>query len=157
MTVKRERSETVGVILNFNEVCRLLPQAYPFIMIDVVEELQPGKRIVCRKNVSGNEWMMPGHFPGNALFPGALIIEGMAQSAILLVRGDSTQNVAENTTYMLAGVKTRFLKPVVPGDQIHYVCEALTFASMGGVVDAEVFVDGEIVAKGQLTFAISRT
>lgn len=140
-------------LIGFNEVRRLLPQAYPFIMVDVVEELEPGKRIVCRKNVTGNEWMFTGHFPENAIFPGVLLIEGMAQAAILLVRADESMQ-SSAATYMLAGVKTRFIKPVVPGDQIRYVCEAVKFASMGGIVDAEVSVDGEVVAKSQLTFSI---
>lgn len=146
----------MSVLKGFNDVSGLLPQAYPFIMVDVVEELQPGKRIVCRKNVTGNEWMFSGHFPGNAIFPGVLLIEGMAQTAILLLRADDSQVVSESATYMLAGAKTRFLKPVVPGDQLRYVCEAIKFASMGGVVDAEAYVDGEVVAKAQLTFAISQ-
>ncbi len=144
----------MSIVKGYDEVCRLLPQAYPFIMVDVIEELQPGERIVCRKNVTGNEWMFPGHFPGKAVFPGALLIEGLAQTAILLVRANDTEEIPEDTTYMLAGVKTRFLKPVVPGDQLHYVCEVVKFASMGGVVDAEAYVDGETVAKAQLTFAI---
>jgi 3-hydroxyacyl-[acyl-carrier-protein] dehydratase len=138
-------------LLGYNEVCRLLPQTYPFIMVDVVEELEPGKRIVCRKNITGNEWMFQGHFPGNAIFPGVLLIEGMAQAAILLARAGSSSAEA---TYMLAGVKTRFLKPVVPGDQVRFVCEVIKFASVGGIVDAEVSVDGEVVAKSQLTFSI---
>lgn len=144
----------MSIVKGFNDVARLLPQAYPFIMVDVVEELQPGKRIVCRKNVTGNEWMFAGHFPANALFPGVLLIEGLAQTAILLLRADDSLEIPENATYMLAGVKTRFLKPVVPGDQLHYVCEPLKFASMGGVVEAEAYVDGEVVVKAQLTFAI---
>jgi len=138
-------------LLGYNDVCRLLPQTYPFIMVDVVEELEPGKRIVCRKNITGNEWMFQGHFPGNAIFPGVLLIEGMAQAAILLARAGSS---SEEATYMLAGVKTRFLKPVVPGDQVRFVCEVIKFASVGGIVDAEVSVDGEVVAKSQLTFSI---
>lgn len=144
----------MSLVMGFNEVCRLLPHAYPFVMVDAVEELQPGERIVSRKNVTSNEWMFPGHFPGNPVFPGVLLIEGMAQTAILLARADSSLEMAEGTTYMLAGARTRFLKPVVPGDQIHFVCQVVKFASMGGVVDAEALVDGEPVAKAQLTFAI---
>lgn len=145
----------MSILIGFDEVCRLLPQAYPFIMVDGVEELQPGKRIVCRKNVSGNEWMFPGHFPQKAIFPGVLLVEGMAQASILLLRADTTrEQVAEGATYMLASAKARFLKPVMPGDQLRYVCEAVKLASMGGVVTAEAFVDGEIVAKADLTFAV---
>jgi 3-hydroxyacyl-[acyl-carrier-protein] dehydratase len=144
----------MSFVMGFNDVSRLLPHAYPFIMVDAVEELQPGERIVARKNVTSNEWMFTGHFPGNAIFPGVLLIEGMAQTAILLVRADPSLEMGEGNTYMLAGAKTRFLKPVVPGDQIHFVCEVVKFASMGGIVDAEALVDGEPVAKAQLTFAI---
>lgn len=145
----------MSILIGFDVVCRLLPQAYPFIMVDGVEELQPGKRIVCRKNVSGNEWMFPGHFPQKAIFPGVLLVEGMAQASILLLRADTTrEQVAEGATYMLASAKARFLKPVMPGDQLRYVCEAVKLASMGGVVTAEAFVDGEIVAKADLTFAV---
>lgn len=144
----------MGIVMGFDDVCRLLPQDHPFIMVDVVEELQQGKRIVCRKNVTGNEWMFPGHFPKKAIFPGVLLIEGLAQTAILLLRADDSLVVAENATYMLASVKARFLKPVVPGDQLRYVCEAIKLASMGGVVEAEAFVDGEVVVKASLTFAI---
>jgi 3-hydroxyacyl-[acyl-carrier-protein] dehydratase len=141
-------------VMGFDDVCRLLPQSYPFIMVDVVEELQQGKRIVCRKNVTGNEWMFPGHFPKRALFPGVLLIEGMAQAAILLLRTDDALVIAEGATYLLANVKMRFLKPVVPGDQLRYVCEAIKLAPMGGVIEAEAFVDGEVVAKANLTFAV---
>lgn len=144
----------MSTVMGFDAVCHLLPHAYPFIMVDAVEELQPGERIVSRKNVTSNEWMFQGHFPGNAIFPGVLLIEGMAQTAILLVRADSSLAMEEGTRYMLAGAKTRFLKPVVPGDQIRFVCEVIKFASMGGIVDAEALVDGEPVARAQLTFAI---
>ena len=98
--------------------------------------------------------MFTGHFPGNALFPGVLLIEGMAQASILLFRGDNTLEISEHATYLLAGAKTRFLKPVVPGDQLRYECEAIKLASIGGIVEAVVSVDGTVVAKGSLTFAI---
>ncbi len=144
----------MAAIIGYDEVCRLLPQAHPFIMVDVVEEVQPGKLIICRKNVSGNEWMFPGHFPQRAIFPGVLLIEGMAQSAILLLRVDESLAVSQQATYMLASTKARFLKPVVPGDQLRYVCEVVRMASMGGVVEAITYVEEEIVAKADLTFAI---
>jgi 3-hydroxyacyl-[acyl-carrier-protein] dehydratase len=151
---KVREEKAMSIVMGFDDVCRLLPQSYPFIMVDVVEELQLGQRIVCRKNVTGNEWMFPGHFPQKAIFPGVLLIEGMAQTAILLLRADDSLVVSESATYMLAGAKTRFLKPVVPGDQLHFVCEAIKLASRGGIVEATAFVDGEIVAKAELTFAI---
>ncbi len=144
----------MAAIIGYDEVRRLLPQAHPFIMVDVVEEVQQGKRIICRKNVTGNEWMFPGHFPQRAIFPGVLLIEGMAQSAILLLRVDESLSVSQQATYMLASTKARFLNPVVPGDQLRYVCEVVRMASMGGVVEAIAYVEEEIVAKADLTFAI---
>lgn len=144
----------MSTIIGFDEIRSLLPHAYPFIMVDAVEELQQEQRIVCRKNVTGNEWMFPGHFPKKAIFPGVLLVEGMAQSAILLWRAGTSLAVAEGATYMLAGAKARFLKPVVPGDQLRYICKAVKLASMGGVVEAEAFVEGELVARADLTFAI---
>jgi 3-hydroxyacyl-[acyl-carrier-protein] dehydratase len=144
----------MSMVMGFDDVCRLLPQSYPFIMVDVVEELQQGKHIICRKSVTGNEWMFPGHFPRKAIFPGVLLIEGLAQSAILLLRASDSSDVPKEATYLLASVKARFLKPVVPGDQLRFVCEAIKFASTGGVVEGEGFVDGEVVVKATLTFAI---
>jgi 3-hydroxyacyl-[acyl-carrier-protein] dehydratase len=129
-------------------------------MVDTVEELQPKERIVCLKNVTGNEWMFVGHFPKRAIFPGVLLIEGMAQSSILLLRAGELQEdaeTAESATYMLASTKARFLKPVVPGDQLRYVCESIKLTSVGGVVEAKAFVNGEIVAKADLTFVIQES
>jgi 3-hydroxyacyl-[acyl-carrier-protein] dehydratase len=150
------KDDKMGVLMGLDEVCRLLPQKYPFIMVDVVEELQPGERIVCRKNVTGNEWMFPGHFPNKAIFPGMLLIEGLAQTAILLFRASGSLTATENMTFLLAGVKARFFQPVVPGDQIRYLCEAIKIISTGGVVEATASVDGQVVAKADLTFAVQQ-
>lgn len=144
--------ETVRV--SYDQVRQLLPQNYPFVLVDVIEEWERDTRIVCRKNVTGNEWMFPGHFPNRAIYPGVLLIEGMAQSAILLFRlGDRRQD-DEDAAFMIAGVKARFLKPVVPGDQIRYECTVIKMVRTGGVVEATAYVDGEIVAKADLTFAV---
>ncbi|UFJ42568.1 3-hydroxyacyl-ACP dehydratase FabZ [Brevibacillus humidisoli] len=142
------------VRLGFDEVRRLLPQSYPFVLVDVIEEWEADSRIVCRKNVTGNEWMFPGHFPERAIYPGVLLIEGMAQSAILLFRLDESKSDSDRSAFMIAGVKARFLRPVVPGDQIRYECTVIKMVSTGGVVEATAQVDGEIVAKADLTFAV---
>ena len=83
-----------------------------------------------------------------------MLFRSMAQATILMLRADKSRVVSESATYMLAGVKARFLKPVVPGDQLRYVCEAVKVASMGGVVEAEAFVNGEVAVKASLTFSI---
>lgn len=148
---------TTTIKLGFDEVRRLLPQAYPFCLVDVVEELEPGERIVARKNISGNEWMFPGHFPDNAIYPGVLLIEGMAQTSILLFKGAEDQDADfEGATFMIASVKSRFLAPVVPGDQVRYTCEVIKVVSTGGVMECTATVDGNVVAKADLTFAVQR-
>ncbi|WP_127534571.1 3-hydroxyacyl-ACP dehydratase FabZ [Paenibacillus kobensis] len=151
--------------LGYDEVRALLPQQYPFQFIDAVAELE-GDRIVCIKNVTGNEWMLSGHFPKKAVFPGVLMTEAMAQAAILLVKlgqggglpseaGD--RPAAEDRTFLLTGTKMRFLKPVVPGDQMVITCRMLTLLSSAAVAQAEIAVDGVAAARGELTFAMLRS
>ncbi|GFN29926.1 3-hydroxyacyl-ACP dehydratase FabZ family protein [Paenibacillus xylaniclasticus] len=162
-------------VCNYEEVRALLPQKYPFIFIDAVLEAEHD-RIVCLKNVTGNEWMLSGHFPEKAIFPGVLLTEAMAQSAILMVKlreqstdasagndGNSSLGTVEaaaggatksEKTYLLTGAKTRFLKPVVPGDQLIITCTAMTILSSAAVVQVNVTVDEVKVAQGELTFAM---
>ncbi|QKG83260.1 3-hydroxyacyl-ACP dehydratase FabZ [Kroppenstedtia pulmonis] len=140
--------------LDFDDVRRLLPHSYPFLLVDVVEEVEPGTRIVCRKNITGNEWMFPGHFSQRAIYPGVLLIEGMAQAAVLMFRSDNSFDVGENATFMLAACKSRFLQPVVPGDQVCYEVNVIKMISTGGVVTALAKVSGDVVAKADLTFSV---
>ncbi len=144
---------TTALQLDFDQVRATLPQAYPFIMIDRVLELVPMERIVASKNVSGNEWPIPGHFPGKAVYPGVLLIEAMAQAAILLF---APAGEPARGTFLLAGVRARFLHPAVPGDTLIVTCVAGKMISTGGTAEAEIRLsDGEtVVAKADLTFAI---
>lgn len=138
--------------LSFDEVRDLLPQDYPFVLIDRVVELEPGARIVAVKSVSGNEWMFPGHFPGRALYPGVLLLESMAQAAILLVK--QSRDDLEGAGFVLAGVRSRFLGPVVPGDQVRFTLTVDKLISTGGVMSAEATVEDRAVARASLTFAV---
>ncbi len=105
--------------MNIQEVLDYLPQRYPFLMIDRVKELEPGKRIVAVKNVSVNEPQFQGHFPGRPIMPGALILEAMAQAAGVLMFSTMNHRPNENFVYYLGGIdKARFKMPVVPGDQL---------------------------------------
>ncbi len=105
--------------LDFEEIKKLIPQRFPFIMIDKVVELEPGKQAVAIKNVSGNDILFLGHFPDKAIMPGAAIIEAMAQTAIVLfAAGKEGESSGKKPTYYFGSVKARFLHPVVPGDQI---------------------------------------
>ena len=141
----------------FEEIRSLLPQKYPFLFIDRVVEFDEGKKIVCVKNVSGNEPVFVGHFPDFAIMPGVLIIEAMAQASIILFRKSlSTQQIDKNTVFLLASVNNaRFTKPVFPGDQLFIEIIVEKIVSKGAIVQATVKVDEKAVAKASLTFGIA--
>src|SRR5512147_1310563 len=98
--------------LDFEEIKKLLPQRFPFLMIDRVVEIEPGKHAVALKNISGNDMVFLGHFPEKAVMPGALIIEAMAQTAIILfATGGKTVAGQKKPLYYFGSVKARFLHP----------------------------------------------
>ena len=141
----------------FEEIRSLLPQKYPFLFIDRVVEFEEGKKIVCVKNVSGNEPVFVGHFPDFAIMPGVLIIEAMAQASIILFRKSlPTQQNDKNTVFLLASVNNaRFTKPVFPGDQLFIEIIVEKIVSKGAIVQATVKVEEKTVAKASLTFGIA--
>lgn len=143
-------------MMTFEEIKTLVPQRYPFLMVDRVLLLEAGKRVVAIKNITGNEIFFLGHFPNMAVMPGALIIESMAQTALILFRksaeaaGRMFDN--DNTLFFFGGAKVRFLKPVVPGDQLQIEVTLVKAISVGGVVKAIATVDGQHVARAELSF-----
>lgn len=141
----------------FEEIQKLLPQKYPFLFIDRVVAFDEGKKIVCVKNVSGNEPVFVGHFPDFAIMPGVLIIEAMAQASIILFRKSlPLQQDNKNTVFLLASVNNaRFTKPVFPGDQLYIEIIVEKIVSKGAIVQATVKVEEKIVAKASLTFGIA--
>jgi 3-hydroxyacyl-[acyl-carrier-protein] dehydratase len=142
-------------ILNYNQVKDMLPQKYPFIFIDLVKQFEPNKKIICIKNLTGNEYFFQGHFPEQAVFPGVLIIEAMAQSAILLSKMSHSEFNNETHSFMLAGVKSRFLHPAFPGDQVRFETELIKGTERGGIISATAWVEDKNIAKADLTFAIT--
>ncbi|RKP54145.1 beta-hydroxyacyl-ACP dehydratase [Cohnella endophytica] len=143
-------------LYTYDEVRQLLPQSYPFLFIDVVEALVPGERIICRKNITGNEWMIPGHFPDKTIYPGVLLIESMAQSAILLGKLSPSIHIDDTASFLLTAVKSRFVNPVVPGDQLRIECVSIKWFSAQGMVEATIRVRDETVAKAELIFSMAR-
>ncbi len=144
-------------MISFEEIRSLLPQKYPFLFIDKVVEFEEGKKIVCLKNVSGNEPVFVGHFPDFAIMPGVLIIEAMAQASIILFRKSlPAQQNDKNTVFLLASVNNaRFTKPVFPGDQLFIEIIVEKIVSKGAIVQATVKVEEKTVAKASLTFGIA--
>jgi 3-hydroxyacyl-[acyl-carrier-protein] dehydratase len=134
-------------------ILSVLPHRYPLLLVDRVLEMEPKKRIVALKNVTINEQVFLGHFPGRPVMPGVLLIEGMAQAGGLLLLHDLPQR--EGKLLLFAGIEeAKFRRPVVPGDQIRYEVEVLRLRSTFGKVAGKVLVDGEVAAEAILSTAM---
>ncbi len=134
------------------EIMEIIPHRYPFLLIDTIEELEPGVRGVGRKCVSMNEPFFQGHFPGNPVMPGVLIIEALAQvGAVALL----SQPEWKGRTAYFAGIdKARFRQKVVPGDVLTLETVILKVKGSVGVGKAVAAVNGKVAAEAELTFAL---
>jgi 3-hydroxyacyl-[acyl-carrier-protein] dehydratase len=141
--------------LDFEEIKRLIPQRFPFIMIDRILDLEPGKRAVAIKNVTGNDIFFLGHFPEKAVMPGAAIIEAMAQTAIVLfAAGGKQEREGKRPLYYFGSVKARFLSAVTPGDQIRIAVVNEKALPTGAFVSGEAFVGDRKVSEAELVFSV---
>lgn len=141
--------------LDFEAIKTYLPQRFPFIMLDKVVELEPGKRAVGIKNISGNDIFFLGHFPDRAVMPGAAIIEAMAQTAIVLfASAQQEQQEGKKPVYLFGSVKARFLHTVVPGDQLMLTVENTKSLPTGAYVTAVATVEGKKVSEADLVFSV---
>jgi 3-hydroxyacyl-[acyl-carrier-protein] dehydratase len=134
-------------------IMTVLPHRYPILLVDRVLEIEPKKRIVAIKNVTINEQIFLGHFPERPVFPGVLLIEGMAQAGGLLLLHDLPDR--EGKLLYFAGIEeAKFRRPVVPGDQVRYEIEVLRLRSTFGKVAGKALVDGEVAAEAILSTAM---
>lgn len=134
------------------EIMEIIPHRQPFLLIDTIEELEPGQRALGKKCVSYNEPYFAGHFPKNPVMPGVLIIEAMAQVGAVAILGQ--EQWKGKTAYFVGIDKARFKKKVHPGDVILLETKIVKIKGPVGVGEAVATVDGKIVAKAELTFAI---
>jgi len=104
--------------MDINAIRELLPHRYPFLLIDRVVEAEPGKRVLCYKNVSGNEPFFQGHFPGQPVMPGVLVIEAIAQAGGILSHLSRSEDLSGRISYLVKVDKARFSSMVVPGDRL---------------------------------------
>lgn len=134
------------------EIMDIIPHRYPFLMIDTIEELEPGVRALGKKCVSANEPYFQGHFPGNPVMPGVLIMEALAQVGAIAML--SQPDWKGRTAYFAGIDKAKFRKKVVPGDVLSLETTIIKVKGPMGVGRAVAAVDGKIVAEAELTFAI---
>ena len=144
---------TAKAVLTVEEVQKLLPQRYPFALVDRIIEYVPGERAVGIKNVTFNEPHFQGHFPGRPIMPGVLIVEAMAQvGGVVLTQMPD----AEGGLFLFAGIdKLRFRRQVVPGDQLVITVELLWVKRRRfGKMQARAEVDGQLATDGELMFSL---
>ena len=148
-----QHEKKAGVIFDINAILNILPHRYPFLLIDKIVEFKLDEKIVSIKNVTMNEPFFQGHFPGNPIMPGVLILEAMAQTGgIMMLNGND--KIKESVVYFMGIDKARFRKPVLPGDTL--VIEA-TMTNMRRSVcqfDAKAYVRGELVCEASLMASV---
>ncbi|MBO6347885.1 3-hydroxyacyl-ACP dehydratase FabZ [Enterococcus casseliflavus] len=138
--------------LTIQEIKEIIPHRYPMLLVDRVEELEEGKRVVAKKNVTINEPFFQGHFPHEPVMPGVLIVEAMAQAGAVALL--SLEEFRGKTAYFGGLDKAKFRKKVTPGDTLILEVEIIKVKSAAGIGKGIAYVDGKKVAEAELTFMI---
>src|SRR5689334_5159898 len=136
-------------VLEIEDIMRVLPHRYPFLLVDRILEIEDGKRIVGVKNVTINEPFFQGHFPGHPIMPGVLIIEAMAQVGGVLLMG-TVPNREDKVVYFTSLNNVKWRRPVKPGDQIRFELELLQVRGMMAKMSGVAKVDGQVVAEAEM-------
>lgn len=139
-------------VLTIQEIKEIIPHRYPMLLVDRVEELEEGKRVVAKKNVTINEPFFQGHFPHEPVMPGVLIVEAMAQAGAVALL--SLEDFRGKTAYFGGLDKAKFRKKVTPGDTLILEVEIIKVKSAAGIGKGIAYVDGKKVAEAELTFMI---
>jgi 3-hydroxyacyl-[acyl-carrier-protein] dehydratase len=142
------------MIIDVVEIQKILPHRYPFLLIDRVTELVEGENLIGYKNVSISEPVFEGHFPGHPIYPGVMILEGMAQAGGILAfksMGDLTEEEVKNkVVYFMSIDKAKFRNPVRPGDRLEYRVSVIKHKGNIWVLDGKAYVDDKLVSEAEL-------
>lgn len=139
-------------VMSIQEIKEIIPHRYPMLLVDRIEELEEGKRVVAKKNVTINEPFFQGHFPHEPVMPGVLIVEAMAQAGAVALL--SLPDFRGKTAYFGGLDKAKFRKKVTPGDTLILEVEILKVKSAAGIGKGIAYFDGKKVAEAELTFMI---
>jgi len=150
---KYQHEKKEGIIFDVNAIQRILPHRYPFLLVDKIIEFQMDERVVGVKNVTMSEQFFQGHFPGQPVMPGVLIVEALAQTGgVLMLNG--IENPGNKLVFFMAINNVKFRKPVVPGDQLVLEVQMVSRRSKVIQIRGEAFVDGAKVCEGDFTAAV---
>ncbi len=142
----------MNMTLTADEIQKILPHRYPFLLVDKITDYEPGRYAKGIKCVSANEMHFVGHFPQKKVMPGVLIIEALAQTGAIAILSEEEN---KGKIAFFGGIKNaRFKRQVVPGDVLELHCEIITRKGVVGIGNCNAYVDGELCVTAQLTFAI---
>lgn len=136
-------------MLDINDIMKILPHRYPFLLVDRIVEIEEGKRCVGIKNVTINEPFFQGHFPGHPIMPGVLIVEAMAQVGGMLLMG-TVEDPDSKVVYFMSLDNVKFRKPVKPGDQLRFELEMMQVRGKICRMQGVAKVDGEVVCEAEM-------
>lgn len=139
-------------MMNIQEIKEIIPHRYPFLLLDTVEEIVVGEKVIAKKNVTINEPFFQGHFPGEPVMPGVLILEALAQAGAVALL--SMPDFKGKTAYFGGIDKAKFRQKVVPGDTLILEVEIMKVKSIAGIGKGTATVNGKKVAEAELTFMI---